>query len=140
MQNKIPLQTCLIKGQYSIRLLQQFARAHIHSLISDGERDCKSHANPSLVHKVGGVCISLGDKGAILLTRTRKPTEKLTEQSASTCSNIQVRAGENIRFVRGITGRMQQTNLPLHSCLLWLAGVLPTWKCSDASMIHVPKQ
>jgi len=138
MQNKIPLQTCLIKGQYSVRLPQQFARAHIHSSILDGERDCKCYANPSLVHKVGWVCICLGDKGAILLTRTRKPTEKLTEQSTS--SNIQVRAGENIRFVRGITGRMQQTNLPLHSCLLWLAGVLPTWKCSDASMIHVPKQ
>lgn len=93
---------------------------------------------PTQVHKLGGVCICLGDKGAILHTRTRKPTEKLTEQSAS--NNIQVRAGENIRFVSGITGRMQQTNLPLHSCLLWLAGVLPTWKCSDASVIHVPKQ
>ena len=93
---------------------------------------------PTQVHKVGGVCICLGDKGAILLTTTRQPTEKLTEQSAT--SNIQVRAGENIRFVRGITDRMQQTNLPLHSCLLWLAGVLPTWKCSDASVTYVPKE
>ena len=36
----------------------------------------------------------------------------------ATQANIQVRAGENLRFVRGIISRIHQNILRLHSCLL----------------------